>query len=100
MPTQVGTHAFLLSNTAKAWMPICVGMTGLGRCQYVNVNGVWYYTSIRHMTGSIQDPGSDHRRLVSMRWKTQHNRKLKNEPLRYNLIVRTHHIRAKNACCP
>jgi len=30
MPTQVGTHAFLLLNPAKAWMPTWVGMTELG----------------------------------------------------------------------
>ncbi len=28
MPTQVGTHAFLLSKAAKSWMPTSVGMTG------------------------------------------------------------------------
>ena len=48
MPTQVGTHAFLLSKAANSWMPTSVGMTGLGRCQYVNINGAWYNTNWRY----------------------------------------------------
>jgi len=33
MLTEVSIYAFSLMNTAKAWMPTCVGMTGLGHGQ-------------------------------------------------------------------
>ena len=33
MLTQVSIHAFLVTKTPKAWMPTCVGMTGLGHGQ-------------------------------------------------------------------
>ena len=45
MLTQVSIHAFLQLNTVKAWMPTCVGMTDVGHCQRVNINGVWYNSS-------------------------------------------------------
>ncbi len=41
MLTQVSIHASLVLNTAKAWMPTCVGMTSLDRRQRVSINGVW-----------------------------------------------------------
>ncbi len=42
MLTEVSIHAFLVLNTATAWMPTCVGMTGLDRCQRININGIRY----------------------------------------------------------
>jgi hypothetical protein len=35
MPMKIGIHAFLSTTPAKAWMPTCVGMTGLLR-EWVN----------------------------------------------------------------